>query len=69
MMTGIVAAGDRLGLIPNDTGENHSTYLRAIMTALSERPELAGMVVHVLGLMGASDALIVLDRSITSVRQ
>lgn len=69
VMMGVVAAGDRLGLIPNDTGENHSAYLRGIMKALSERPELAGMVVHVTGLLGTSDSLIMLDRSITSVRQ
>jgi hypothetical protein len=69
IMMQLVAAADRLGLIPSDTGRDHSAYLRATMTALSERPELAGMVVHVTGLLGMSDFLIVLDRSITSVKQ
>ena len=65
----IVAVADHLGLIPRETGQTHTAYTLGILSAIATRPELASLVVHVTGLVGAGDLLIVLDRSITAVRQ
>jgi hypothetical protein len=69
VMMQIVAVADHLGLIPADSGQNHTAYLQGILQAISNRPELASLVVHVTGLLGKADTLIVLDRAIASFRQ
>lgn len=69
IMMQIVALADRLGLIPAESGQNHTSYLQTIFQVISNRAELASLVVHVTGLLGKADTLIVLDRSIASIRQ
>lgn len=69
VMMQIVAVADRLGLIPPEAGQNHTAYLQAVLQAISDRAELTSLVVHVTGLLGKADTLIVLDRSIASFRQ
>ena len=69
VMMQIVAVADHLGLISADSGQNHTAYLQSILLAISNRPELTSLVVHVTGLLGKADTLIVLDRSIASIRQ
>jgi hypothetical protein len=69
VMMQIVAVADHLGLIPPDSGQSHSAYLQSILLAMSNRAELISLVVHVTGLLGKSDTLIVLDRSIANIRQ
>lgn len=69
IMVQIVAAADRLGLIAADSGPSHSAYLTSTLEALSNRAELTSLVVHVTGLLGSTDTLMVLDRSIAAFRQ
>lgn len=69
VMMQIVAVADRLGLITAEAGQNHSAYLQATLQVISNRAELTSLVVHVTGLLGKADILIVLDRSIASIRQ
>jgi len=69
IMMQVVAAADRFGLIPPDSGPSHTAYLQGVLQAISGRPELTSLVVHVTGLLGETDCLIVLDRSITALRQ
>jgi hypothetical protein len=70
VMLQVVAAADRLGLIPaQQVGQSHTSYLQAVFQALYNRAELTSLVVHVVGLLGSSDSLIMLDRSITNVKQ
>jgi hypothetical protein len=69
IMLQIVAVADQLGLITTEAGQNHSAYLQATLQAISNRVELTSLVVHVTGLLGRTDTLIVLDRSIAGVRQ
>ena len=68
VMMQIVAVADHLGLIPNDAGLNHTAYLQSILLAISNRAELASLAVHVTGILGKTDVLIVLDRSIANIR-
>lgn len=68
VMMQIVAVADRLGLIPAESGEGHTGYLQTVLQALVNRPELSSLVVHVTGLLGTVDVLIILDRSISRVR-
>ncbi len=67
VMMQIVAVADRLGLIPAESGQNHTAYLQAILQAISNRAELTSLVVHVIGVLGKADTLIVLDRSIARI--
>jgi hypothetical protein len=67
-MMQLVAAASLMGLIPPDTTGNHTAYLRGILQVVSARAELNSLVVHVMGLLGQADCLIVLDRSITAVQ-
>jgi hypothetical protein len=69
LMMQVVAVAEQLGLIPRDTGGNHTAYLQSILLALSARAELVPLVVHVTGLLGKADTLVVLDRSIASLKQ
>ena len=67
IMLQVVAVADQLGLIPTDTGSNHAAYLQTILSAMTNRAELVSLVVHITGLVGKADILIVLDRSIASL--
>src|SRR5581483_4457915 len=58
----------QLGLVPAESGQGHTAYLQAVLQAIADRPELSSLVVHVTGLLGKADVLIVLDRSISRVR-
>jgi hypothetical protein len=68
LMMQVVAVADQLGLIPADTGVSHTAYLQSVLLAISGRAELAPLVVHVTGLLGKADTLIVLDRSIANLK-
>ena len=69
VMMQIVAVADHLGLIPADTGQNHTAHLQSTLLAMSDRPELTSLVVHVTGILGKADTLIVLDRCIANIRR
>lgn len=69
VMMQIAAVADHLGLIPNGAGQNHTTYLQSVLLRITNRAEITSLVVHVTGLLGNTDTLIVLDRSIASIRQ
>ena len=69
IMMQIVAVADHLGLIPPPTDQNHTSYLQSILQAISNRAELTSLVLHVIGVLGNADTLIVLDRSIGRLRQ
>lgn len=69
VMMQIVAVADHLGLIASDSGQNHTTYLQSTLLTISNQSELTSLVVHITGLLGKTDTLVVLDRAITSIRQ
>jgi hypothetical protein len=70
LMMQLVAAADRLGLVPAAaSGQTHTAYLQSIRQAISARSELASAFVHVTGILGETDSLIVVDRSIAALRQ
>jgi len=69
LMMQMVAVADHLGLIPADSGQNHTAYLQTILQAMVNRTELTSLVVHVTGILGKADILIVLDRSIARLGQ
>jgi hypothetical protein len=69
IMLQIVAVADQLGLIPPPSNQNHTAYLQNVLQAISNRAELTSLVVHVNGLLGNPDTLIVLDRSIQRLKQ
>lgn len=62
----LAALATRKGLIPEKpyTG-NHTDILNAIWRRMSEDPELGPATIHLAGLVGAYDALILIDRMIT----
>jgi hypothetical protein len=69
VMMQIVAAADRLGLIPVESDGDHTAYLRSVLHAITNRAELTSLLVHVTGILGDTDCLIVLDRSIAAIKQ
>jgi transcriptional repressor TraM len=69
IMSQIVAAAYQLGVIPAETGQDHTAYLLAVKQTLSNRTELVSLVVHVLGLVGNVDFLILVDRAIAAWEQ
>jgi hypothetical protein len=68
IMLQVVAVADQLGLVLAEAGASHTAYLQAVLLAISSRTELAPLVVHITGLVGKADALIVLDRSIAGLK-
>lgn len=66
MMMQIVAVAEQLGLVPPSGGQDHTAYLESIRGALSARAELVSPVVHVTGLVGRVDFLVLLDRTISA---
>ena len=69
VMMQIVAVADHLGLILAESGQPHTAYLQSTLLAISNLAELISLVVHVTGLLGKTDTLIILDRSIANIRQ
>ena len=69
VMMQVVAAADRVGLIPAESGPSHTAYLQGVLQTMSSRAELTSLIVHVTGLVGETDSLIVLDRAIAALRQ
>jgi hypothetical protein len=69
VMMQMVAVAGRLGLIPPESGQERTAYLQSIVQAMSGRGELASFLTHVTGLLGNSDTLIILDRSLASLEQ
>lgn len=65
VMMQLLALAKRLGLVPAEAGQTHTAWLESILQAMSDRPELAALATHVIGLLGAADALIVLDRCLS----
>jgi hypothetical protein len=53
-------------LVPEDLVATHTEWLRAIRVVIASRPDLEPAMVHLEGLVGPSDSLIVLDRAITA---
>jgi hypothetical protein len=63
----LVALAKAKGLIqefPSD--DNHTEVLKAMWRTLSSDPDISPGIINVEGLIGPQDALIVLDRTITS---
>jgi hypothetical protein len=69
VMMQAMAVADRLGLVPaQQSGQTHTSYLQSVFQAISNRSELTSLAVHVVGLLGNTDSLIILDRSIANLR-
>jgi hypothetical protein len=68
VMMQIIAVAERLGLLADEAGQNHTAYLQSTLRKMSDRAEITSFVVHVTGLLGKADTLIVLDRYITRFR-
>ncbi|MDT9000777.1 hypothetical protein RQP53_15985 [Paucibacter sp. APW11] len=69
LMLQLVAVADRVGLLqPAQAGQSHTAYLQALMATLSQRPELGSHIVHVQGMLGLADSLLMLDRVIERLR-
>lgn len=66
VMSQIVAAAYQLGVISAETDQSHTVYLQQVKQTLSSRAELVSLTVHVLGLVGSMDFLILLDRALTA---
>ncbi|MEA1965778.1 MAG: hypothetical protein U9N05_00645 [Euryarchaeota archaeon] len=59
----LVALAERKGIVPDDPDtRGHSETLNTIWRAMSEDPELGPATTHLAGLVGAYDALVLLDR-------
>ncbi len=69
VMLQAVAIGVRLGLIPAESGREHTAYLQSVLQAMLSRAELASLLVHVTGLLGSSDTLVILDRALSYIQQ
>jgi hypothetical protein len=69
LMMQIVAVADRVGLVPPELGQSHTAYLQKILQEISNRAELTSLLVHVTGLLGNTDTLIMLDRAIGSIKR
>lgn len=65
-MMQLVAASDLMVDSAGHEREPHA-YLNGIFQTVSARTELSSLVVHVMGLLGQADSLIVLDRLIAAV--
>ncbi len=64
----LFALAVRKGIIPADPGGAlHADWLKAVLKAISEDPELGQGAAQLTGLVGYYDALILLDRSSTTV--
>jgi hypothetical protein len=61
-----VIAAARAGrfLAPREAGMENTQYLRSLRRGLSVDPNLEGAVVHLEGLVGPQDTLILLDRAL-----
>lgn len=63
----LVALAKAKGLIHElPSGENYTEMLKAMWRTLSSDPDISPGTVNVEGLVGSNDALIILDRTITS---
>lgn len=62
VMRQLVALAQRKGLIPEESEGEHAGILKAAWRAISHDPELGQAAAHLAGLVGAYDALILLDR-------
>jgi hypothetical protein len=61
----IVSVARRKGLIPAvASADQHAEALKALWHALEEDPDVGSATVHLAGLVGTHDALIVLDRTL-----
>ncbi len=63
----IVALAMRKGLIQNENRSDHAQKLNDIWKKLSSDPELGPVATHIGGLVGAYDALILLDRMLAAL--
>jgi len=64
----LVALAERKGILPDDPDAGgHSETLNAIWRAMSEDPDLGPATTHLAGLVGAYDALVLLDRMLPPV--
>lgn len=69
IMMQVVAVADRIGLIVPIGGESQTAYLQSVLRSIAARQEIASHVVHVGGLLGETDTLVMLDRAISAFRQ
>ncbi len=61
----VVALAIRKGIVQKENSQEHSELLREIWRKMSLDPELQPVITHIIGLVGAYDALILLDRSLS----
>jgi hypothetical protein len=66
VMLQIVGAAYQLGIVQPDAGSDHTAYLQALKQAILARTELVSLAVHVLGLVGNVDFLVLLDRGLAA---
>lgn len=63
----MLAAAYTKGLITAEEDSPHQAYLDQLRSKLAADPELAGIYTHVVGLVGSTDIVVLLDRTIASV--
>jgi len=61
----VVALAIRKGMVQKENLHGHDEMLREIWRKMSLDPELQPVTTHIIGLVGAYDALILLDRSLS----
>ena len=62
----VIAALRSHGLPPRPEGMANETYLRTLRASLSQNADLETVLVHLEGLVGSQDALVLLDRAIAA---
>jgi hypothetical protein len=65
----VAVACSRDLLIPRQAGADNTQYLRSLRRGLAASQDLENAVVHLEGLVGAHDALILLDRAVAVGRE
>ena len=66
VMMQIVAVAHQVGIIPPPGNRDHTAYLEDVRSALSNRAELVSPAIHVMGLVGRIDFLVLLDRTMAA---
>lgn len=65
----VISAAASMGLLfRDDPAESSNTYLERIRGSLKSNPELSSALVHLDGLVGQNDALILIDRALAYVQ-
>ena len=64
----MLAVAKAKGLVAeSNDGEPHQQFLQELREKLTADPDIAGVHAHIVGLVGATDALVLMDRALPSV--